>query len=38
MGDQARLAVAGNDTRFHVQHWDDLLTHVLHDGDAGGNG
>ena len=38
MGEQARLAVAGNDTRFHVQHWDKLLTHVLRDGDAGGNG
>ena len=34
MGDQARRAVAGNDTRFYVQHWDELLTHVLGDGDT----
>jgi hypothetical protein len=35
MGDQARLAIAGNDTRFYVQHWDELLTHVLRDAETG---
>jgi hypothetical protein len=32
MGGQARRAVAGNDTRFYVQRWDELLTRVLRDG------
>jgi glycosyltransferase involved in cell wall biosynthesis len=35
MGGHARLAVAGNDIRFYVQHWDDLLTRVLRDDDRG---
>jgi glycosyltransferase involved in cell wall biosynthesis len=34
MGGHARLAVAGNDTRFFVQRWDELLTRVLRDGGA----
>jgi hypothetical protein len=38
MGDQARRAVEDNDTRFYVQHWDELLTHVLRDGDTGRSG
>jgi glycosyltransferase involved in cell wall biosynthesis len=35
MGNQARLAVAGNDTRFFVQRWDDLLERVIRDHGSG---